>query len=210
MNAKINKFISTIIPSKKINYIGLFLLSLGIISGAIFLVIINQNDKITITTQINEFMNSINTNTINRVQALKNSLISNITYILLIWILGMSIIGILFNIFATYIKGFILGFSITSLIYVYGIKGLLAASIYIFPHQLLNILAILLVFIYSLTLTKYLFRLLSGDKTTNIKLFLKKYTFILLISLGITIISSLIESFITPSLFKLIIKLFVK
>lgn len=210
MNAKINKFISTIIPSKKINYIGLFLLSLGIISGAIFLVIINQNDKITITTQINEFMNSINTNTINSVQALKNSLISNITYILLIWILGMSIIGILFNIFATYIKGFILGFSITSLIYVYGIKGLLAAFIYIFPHQLLNILAILLVFIYSLTLTKYLFRLLSGDKTINIKLFLKKYTFILLISLGITIISSLIESFITPSLFKLIIKLFVK
>ena len=97
MNVKINKLISTIIPSKKINYIGLFLLSLGIISGAIFLVVINQNDKITITTQINEFMSNINTNNINSVQALKNSLISNITYILLIWILGMSIIGILIN-----------------------------------------------------------------------------------------------------------------
>lgn len=209
MNVKINKLISTIIPSKKINYIGLFLLSLGIISGAIFLVVINQNDKITITTQINEFMSNINTNSINSVQALKNSLISNITYILLIWILGMSIIGILINIFATYIKGFILGFSITSLIYEYGIKGLLASFIYIFPHQLLNIMAILLVFIYSVMLTKYLFRIVSGDKTINIRVFLKKYFFILLISLGITLISSLFESFVTPALFKLIIKLFV-
>ena len=154
-------------------------------------------------------MSNINTNNINSVQALKNSLISNITYILLIWILGMSIIGILINIFATYIKGFILGFSITSLIYVYGIKGLFASFIYIFPHQLLNIMAILLVFIYSVMLTKYLFRIVSGDKTINIRVFLKKYFFILLISLGITLISSLFESFVTPALFKLIIKLFV-
>ena len=172
MNKKLNSGLALILPNKKVNLFVIFIVVLGIISGSLFLMVLNENDKSEVINEISTFMSNINTNSINSVQALKNSLISNITYILLIWILGMSIIGILINIFATYIKGFILGFSITSLIYVYGIKGLLASFIYIFPHQLLNIMAILLVFIYSVMLTKYLFIIISGDKTINIRVFL--------------------------------------
>ena len=140
MNVKLKKIISTIIPNKKINYFIFFIITLGIISGAIFMVLINENDKITVVNQINNFIDNINSNNIDSVQALKNSFFTNFTYIILIWILGMSIIGILFNIFFIYIKGFVIGFSISSLIYVYGVKGILASFIYIFPHQLLNLL----------------------------------------------------------------------
>jgi len=121
MNVKLKNAINTIIPNKRINYFILFVITLGIISGSIFLVLINQNDKVNVVNQITNFMNNINSNNIISVQALKNSLLINFTYVLLIWILGMSIIGVLFNIFFIYIKGFVLGFSISSLIYVYGL-----------------------------------------------------------------------------------------
>ena len=209
MNEKLKKIICTIIPNKKIYYFTFFVVSLGIISGAIFLVLINQNDKNSVIAQITNFMNNINTNNIDSVQAFKNSIFTNFTYILLIWILGMSIIGVLFNIFVIYIRGFVLGFSISSLIYVYGIKGAFASFIYIFPHQLLNIFSVVIVGIYSIMFTNYLYKQITGNKNIGLKSFLKKYTYILLIVSVITLISSLLETFFTPALFKLFIKLFI-
>ena len=99
MNTKIKNIITTIIPNKKINYFTFIVVTLGIVTGSIFLVLINQNDKSSVITQITNFMSNINTNNIDSVQALKNSLFNNFVYIILIWILGMSIIGIIFNVF---------------------------------------------------------------------------------------------------------------
>ena len=207
MNAKLKKIISTIIPNKRINYFTFFVITLGLISGAIFLVLIIENDKTSVINQITCFMNNINTNNIDSVQALKNSLFTNFTYVLLIWILGMSIIGILFNIFFIYIKGFVLGFSISSFIYVYGIKGTLASFIYIFPHQLLNMFVILILGIYSIMFTNNLYKQIIGNKNIGFKHFMKKYIYILLIASVITIISTLLEALFTPAVFKLVIKL---
>jgi len=209
MNTKIYKAINTIIPNKKINYFTFFIITLGIISGSIFMVIINENDKTMVINQITEFINNVNNNNISSVQALKNSLITNFTYILLIWILGMSIIGIIFNIFLVYIKGFVLGFSISSFIYVYGVKGIIASLIYLIPSQLFNLFIVTVIGIYSIMFTCYLFKQISGNKNTNIKSFIKKYIYIILISSILTLISSLLETFFTPALFKLMIKLFV-
>ena len=209
MNAKLKKIICTIIPNKKINYFTFFIITIGIISGTIFLILISENDKTSVITQITNFMNNINTNNIDSVQAIKNSLFINFTYVLLIWILGMSIIGILFNIFFIYIKGFVLGFSISSLIYIYGIKGILAGFIYIFPHQLLNIFVIVILGIYSIMFTNNLYKQIIGNKNMGFKYFIKKYIYILLIATVITIISTLLESLFTPAFFKLFIKLFV-
>jgi len=209
MNVKLKNAINTIIPNKRINYFILFVITLGIISGSIFLVLINQNDKVNVVNQITNFMNNINSNNIISVQALKNSLLINFTYVLLIWILGMSIIGVLFNIFFIYIKGFVLGFSISSLIYVYGLKGTFASFLYIFPHQLLNIFVIFILGIYSIMFTYNLYKVILGNRNTGIRSFFKKYLYILLFSSIITIISTLFETFFTPSVFKLFIKLFV-
>lgn len=209
MNAKIKKIVSTIIPNKKINYFTFFILTLGVISGAIFLVLINQTDKTNVINQITNFISNINNNNMNSVQALKNSFFTNFTYILLIWILGMSIIGVVFNIFIVYIKGFVIGFSISSLIYVYGIKGIIASFIYIFPHQILNIIVITILGIYSIMLTINLYKVMLGNRGTSIRIFIKKYLYILLVASIITIFTTLIEVFLTPALFKLLIKLFV-
>lgn len=210
MNILMNfrQIVKTFIPSKKLSIFVLIVASLGIISGAIFLVMINQNDKSVVINELNGFLSNINSNSINNVQALKNSLFNNYVYIVLIFILGLSLIGTLVNLFFTYIKGFILGFSISSLIYTYGVKGILASVIYIVP-VIVNLFLIVLITSYTLVMAKYLYTLILGNRNTGFKMFLKKYFIIFIVVSVVTIFTSLMESFLTPALFKLVVKLFV-
>ena len=120
---KKTKLSELIFPNKKINYFVITILLLGVISGSIFLVVLNKTDKANIILKIISFMENINKGNINSGQAFKNSLIINYTFIILIWMLGLSIIGIIINIFLTYIKGFITGFSISSILLSYKYKG---------------------------------------------------------------------------------------
>lgn len=210
MNILMNfrQIVKTFIPSKKLSIFVLIVASLGIISGAIFLVMINQNDKSVVINELNGFLSNVSSNSINNVQALKNSLFNNYVYIVLIFILGLSLIGTLVNLFFTYIKGFILGFSISSLIYTYGVKGILASVIYIVP-VIINLFLIVLVTSYTLVLAKYLYTLILGNRNTGFKMFLKKYFIIFIVVSLMTIFTSLMEAFLTPALFKLVVKLFV-
>ena len=89
-------------------------------------------------------MTNINTNNINNLNSFKNSLIEGMILIILSWILGMSIIGVIFNIFFIYMKSFTIGFSISSFILVYKYKGILSSLVYTIPSQLINILIILI------------------------------------------------------------------
>ena len=176
MNKKINSGLAIILPNKKINLFVLFIIILGIISGTIFLLALNETDKELVIKQITNFVTNINDNNINNLLAFKNCFIENIIFVLLVWILGMSIIGIIFNIFAIYLKGFILGFTISSFFLIYEYKGLLGGVIYLIPAGIINILITLILGVICIIL--------------------------------ITITASC-ESYLVPSLFKLVIKVFI-
>ncbi|MBQ8193083.1 MAG: stage II sporulation protein M [Bacilli bacterium] len=210
MNKKLNSGLAIILPDKKVNLFVLFIIFLGIVSGTIFLVVLNETDNKLVVDQITNFMNNINDNNINNVIAFKNSITENGIFILITWILGMSIIGIIFNIFFMYIKGFMIGFSISSFFLVYKYKGLLAAFIYLFPSSIINIIVTLMIGVYSVLFTINLWKIIfMRDKNVNMKKFLKKYFFILIISIILCLISSLMESYLVPAIMKLFIKVFV-
>ena len=197
-------------PDKRINTFVLFIIILGIISGSIFLVVLKEADKNIVIDRINTFFSNINTNNINNLVAFKNALIENIIFILLIWILGMSIIGIIVNVFLIYLKGFIIGFSLSSFFLVYGYKGLLVGFIYAFPTSIIYILICLLLGVYSILFTLNLFNLIfNKDRSLDMKRFIKKYVLILIISLVLVLVSSLTEGFLVPSLLKVVTKLFI-
>ena len=210
MNKKLNRGLAIILPNKKINIFVIFIIILGIISGSIFLVVLKDTDKTLIITRIESFMNNINTNNVNNIVAFKNVIIENLIFVLLIWILGMSIIGIIFNIFLIYLKGFIIGFSLSSFFFVYKYKGLLAGFIYAFPTSIINIIVSLILGVYSILFTINLWKIIFlREKNSDMKRFLKKYLIILIISLFLILISSITEGFLIPSLLKLVIKVFI-
>lgn len=210
MNKKLNSGLALILPNKKVNLFVIFIVILGIISGSLFLMVLNDNDKSEVINEISTFMANINTNNINNFNSFKNSLIEGMILIILSWILGMSIIGVIFNIFFIYMKSFTIGFSISSFILVYKYKGILSSLIYVIPSQLINILIILILGVYTLLFSKYLFKMIFlKDKTVNLGKFFKKYVLVFGICIILCLVSSLCEAYLVPSLLKVMIKLFI-
>lgn len=210
MNKKFNSGLAIILPNKRVNLFIIFVILLGIISGSIFLMILNENDKTLVINQISTFISNINSNNINNFDAFKNAIYENLVFVILIWILGMSMIGIIINIFLVYMKGFILGFSVSSLFLVYKYKGLLASVIYVFPTSIINVITTIIISVYSILFTINLWKIIFlRDHTNSMGKFLKKYLLVLFICLLLCLVSSLSEAYLIPSLLKLIIKLFI-
>lgn len=209
MNKKKTKLSNIILPSKKINFFVVTTLLFGIISGSIFLIILNDADKNNAILQIQTFISNVNYNKINNGLALKNSLIINYIFVLLIWGLGLSIIGVILNIFLTYIKGFIIGFSVSSIFLTYKYKGILMAILYIFPHQVINIIVVAVLTIYSIMFANNLLGIIINKKAKKNSM-LKKYVIILIFCVIASFVSSILEVYLFPNILKVIISLYTK
>jgi len=208
MKNKISNTIRLIFPYKKVNLFVVMLFFLGIIFGALFAGIIDVNDRNLVIEKINFFITSINKNSLNLLSTFKNSLTINFVYLFFIWISGMTIIGILLNFIVLFFKGFIIGFSLASFIVTFSYKGLIISSLYLIFSQLLNIIIVCTITIYSFIFSYKLLQVIFKNKNYELKKFLKSYTVILIMLIVVSIISSLSETILFPSLVKLVIKLF--
>ncbi len=206
---KRNNIFKLIIPNTRTNIIAFSVFIIGIITGSIFIIVINTNDKSLVVEHITKFFSNVNSSDYSYLDSLKNMLSLNYFYVIVIWVLGLSILGILVNIFLTYLKGFIIGFTTSSLIITYGFKSILAVILYIIPHTLINSLVIIVLTIYSITFSRYLLIQIFQKKDMKTKNFMKKYLIILLIAVALTLVSSISEVYLFPFLLKLIIKLYV-
>lgn len=180
--------------------VGLFLI--GVIAGSIFITILSKSDQALVKEYIKEFINKIDKNKLNYLDALKNTSISNLSFIIIIWLLGLSIIGIPIIIFMYFSKAFILGFSLSAFILEYKLKGLLIALVYFFPHHVVNIIAYTLVMIYSLKISFILTNSILKKKTISFKSIMNRYLTVLAVAVGMIIVTSLYECFIVPILIK--------
>lgn len=209
----INKYTrikNIIFPSKKINFTVISILILGVISGAIFSNIIDLNDKKLVLDKIRLFISNIDTQSINNIESFKNSIITNLSYSIIIWILGMTIIGIIINIFLLYLKGFIFGFTLSAFILTYSYKGMILSILYTLFGQLLNLVVIMILSIYSIMFTfNFVKQIIKSKYNMNIPKYFKNYSLIFLITIIISLISSISEAFVFPTLIKIIIKLFI-
>ena len=206
---KQTKLRDLVFPNKRINFFVGTILMFGVLSGAIFLMMTNEVDKNSVIEQIKNFVININKDNIDVGLALRNSLIINYLFVIFIWGLGLSMIGVIFSLFLTYIKGFLVGFSVASIIISYGYKGFLMALIYVFPSQVFNVLVVIMLSIYSVMFASNLFKIIVSKKNTNNRLMFKKYVVILMFCIILSFISSLAEVYLFPTILKLISTIYI-
>lgn len=180
---------------------------IGIIIGTILNIALNPEDSKLVGNFLNDFIYNIQNNNLDYKGSFLNSLISNLGYITFIWLLGISVIGLPINIFIFFTKTFVLGFSISSIIANYKLKGCLLALSYIFPHMIINVFVYIILTMYSLSLSLKIFQTIVKKQTLDFKFIMNKYLKILLISIIIIVITSTIEVFITPNLMKMAISI---
>ena len=123
---------------------------IGIITGIVFSNILSDNDKILVENKLTTFFTNIKNNKeINYLSNFLNSFLNNTTTLIIIWILGLSIIGLVLNNFILFFKTFIVGFGIGSIINIYLYKGIIGALLYIFPHMLINVFVFIVLIYYA-------------------------------------------------------------
>ena len=182
----------------------LILVILGIISGSLFIIILNNSDKSLVIEYIEAFINSIKNNELNYIGILKNTLIINYLIIIIISIIGFSYFLVPINILILFYKSFVIGFSLSSFIITYKIKGLLLSITYIFPHLIINILLFSLLIAFTLKLSIKMINYIIKKKEVNMRLYFNKYLYTTLFIFIIITLTSFYESFIAPYLLKLL------
>ncbi len=191
--------------NKKIFVFLFVLMIIGIIAGSIFTTILNNSDKQLIINHLNEFIDNINNNKLDYLFSLKNNLITNISYVILIWLLGISVIGLPIIIIMFFTKCFILGFSVGSVLTTFKLKGILVSLVYVFPGQVISLLFLLLLMMYSMSFTFKMMYAILKKKSLDFKLIMNKYFKILLLVLIVIISMSLYDTYLMPRLIKLLI-----
>lgn len=192
----LDKLINNVRFDKKYVFFMLVIVLLGIITGSLFIIILNSSDKMLVKEYIEEYIISIDTNN------LYNNLMLNFSSVILISIIGFTYFLFPLNILILFYKSFVIGFSISSLIMVYKIKGVLLSIVYIIPHHILNILFLSLLTAFTAKLSIKMISHIIKRQSVDLRKYLNKYLCMLLIVSILFILTTLYETYIIPHLIK--------
>ncbi len=197
MKKILDKLIKTIKVDKNIVLFFVIILVIGILSGSLLVTILNDADKKLISDYYYDFLSNIK-NT-NYFEVLKDNAITGLIYILGIWLLGISVIGIPIIVFLFFSKCFTLGFSIGTIFYTQGIKGILNVIVFS-AGQFIFILSLLFLALYALSFSFFLIYSLVKKKTIDFKIMINKYLIVLAIVLVIFLITLMYDTYLMPYL----------
>lgn len=205
MKKYMDKLKSNIRINKNLFVFLVVIIAVGVAAGSIFVTLLSDSDKVMVSDYLNNFLNNLKTDNLNYNGTLINTIIFTLGAALLIWLLGISVIGFLLILLFLFIKAFSLGFSIGSIIINFNFKGVLIAGAYIVPHHIINMMIYLLISSYALVLSYRLINSFTKKQTFEFKSVFNRYLFILGFSLIILLISVLYEVYGAPKLINLII-----
>ena len=193
-----------LIVNKKL-FLFLVIFSLtAIVLGSVFVVLLAKDNSLTITSKTKEFIEQINQ--LNYFKSFKNVFSYNLLFLIIIWLVGISIIGIPITLILFFIKTFSLGFTISSFIITYKTKGLLINLIYIIPCQIINLIISIYLISISLIISFKLLESILKKKTISFN-FMSSYKKVLLFTILIFLLSNLYEIFVMPHILNFVLHL---
>ncbi|MGM8211676.1 stage II sporulation protein M [Virgibacillus sp. W0430] len=192
-------------------YIFMIILFLtGIVFGAIIVNSMNFVQKQDLFFYLDRFFGQIlNGHIIENKEIVKESFIFHAKYLLLLFVLGLSVIGLPIVWILIFVKGMVIGFSVGFIVNQLGVKGLILASISIVPQNILiipiYITAGSLSMIFSLALLSKLF---SRKISQSIAAPFLNYAAIFALLLSVALVAALLEAFVANEAVKAFIKSF--
>ncbi len=195
-----------ILQKLKINKLLTLLIIVALIFGLLgffYITVLNNDNKLLIKENTNNYLNAVKNNTVKYQTTFIRTTTSNTLTNLIIWLLGISLIGIVFIFLIYLFKCFLFSFTITSIIYNLGLKGVLFALIYSIP-MLINLISCFFLTYYALSFSIMLFNYFFRKKEYNRRVIVKRYLKILIIFLVVALLSSILETFLIPKIIKII------
>lgn len=189
----------------------IFVLSLfivGVMFGAVIVNSLGLEQKKDLFEYLSKFFNEFSGKGSSPTSGLLlSTFFENIKIVLLIWILGISVIGVPLTLILLFSKGVVIGFTVGFLVNQSGFKGFLLACASVLPQNLIFIPFIILLTSLSIVFSiKLIKRQFLKDREEKLKSLFLIYILVLFIGSLILLITSLIEIYISPVLMSWIIR----
>ena len=205
-----SKFSNNIIVSHVQNNLREYIIAaiifvIGILLGIVFVNNLNNTQSDEIKTYIDEAIAGFKGNdNINKLIILKNEIQSDFLLTVLLWLLGSTVIGLLLVYLIVCFKGFCLGYTISAVVFSIGTgKAVIFLLSTIFLKHLISIPAILALAVSGMKLYK---SIMQDRRKENVKLEVIRHTLFSLFILLILIASSIIEVYVSQSIFTYCLK----
>ncbi|MCO7126771.1 stage II sporulation protein M [Sporolactobacillus shoreicorticis] len=183
------------------------LLLMGIIFGAILVNCLPYESRSDLLRYLQQFFGELAKNQIADPRLLfKESLFHDLQYLILIWVLGLSVIGLPLIFLLIFVKGIFLGFTVGFLVSQMGMKGLMAVLVSVFPQNLLIIPNYLFITVLSVAFSLKMIRQLLM-KTRNQPMLPQfiNYGLVLASTVLVAAFASGYEAYVSPALIRLFI-----
>ena len=205
MKKIINYLNETVKKEKNILIFNTIIFLVGVVLGSLFINFITNDDKKLLIEQVSTFFSNVKklTSDIFGFESFLSILFNNLLVLSIIFVLGISMIGIPIVIFILFFKGFMLGTTISTIILKYSIKGIIGVILYIFPVCILSICVYLFMCFYAIYASIKFLRAFLKKDTLNFKQFLGKYLLSFIVSITLILLLSLLDAYLTPLLLKL-------
>ena len=175
------------------------ILLIGIILGVLFVNSLPQEKLQEIQTYLTDFTSSIkNGSSINHTELLKQSITNNIILTLLMWFVGSTVIGIPIVLGIVAFRGFCLGYTISSVVAVWGVgKGSLFFACSMLLQNLIFLPCMIALAVSGIKLYQ---SIMKDKRKENIKFEIFRHTLFCVFIFLFLLVSSVIETYISTNL----------
>lgn len=203
---KIIKYLNeTIKKEKNILIFILITFFLGLILGSLFINFITEDDKKLLVEQLELFLSNVKnlTKDVFGIKVFSGEILNNGFQLFIIFVLGISMIGLPVVIIIMFFKGFMLGTTLATIILKYQFKGIIGSFLYVFPCYIFNIIIYIFISFFAVHASIKFLKALFKKDNLNFKSFFGRYLLSFIISMFLMNIVCLLDAYLTPGLLKL-------
>lgn len=176
----------------------------GIIVGAMSVGALSPLQEGELSGYISQGLLNISNWEINSTDMLKYAVVNNLKIIGLIWLLGLTVIGIPLVLGIIFFRGFILGFTVGFLIQERAVQGVLLSFLSILPHNIFNIPSLVVSGAASISFSLWLVKGRLSHRAPGMLQQLIAYTMWIGLMAALVLAGALVEAYISPLFVKLI------
>jgi stage II sporulation protein M len=185
---------------------------IGVVFGALAVKTLGEEQKAELITYMKVFFQGLNKGqdtTVDSGTIVKQAVWNNVKSVAVIWLLGVTVIGVPLILFIVFTRGFVVGFTVGFLVNEYMLRGIAFAIASVLPHNVLVIPAVIIAAVSGVSFSYLLAKSrVRSHHRINISYEFMAYTSLSVLMLGIAIVGGFVEGYITPVFMKAVTKLF--
>lgn len=205
MLLRINETVKRHLSDNIISYaIILFFFILGISMGALAVSNIDIDTKSEVKSYIDGFVSISRAESVHSSEILKQSIKSNLITSVILFFAGLTYAGVIIVPLISSFRGFCIGFTVAFLTDSLGRGGFMLSLVSILPQNLIYIPLIIIFCVCSISFSTAILKSKLNRKHNEVSGYILSYGMTALLLFALTFCGSIIESYITPYLVKLV------